>query len=313
VEILDLRHFGSSDLRPLLDEESHIWLKNLVWDYSSSAEMILRYVDSKILPGYAALERGRILGYCFFVYEGPKGVIGDIFVDPVLGSRRQAVEHQLLGHVADTLQESPGVNRVEAQLLLHPAGSASQPFLERGFRCYPRLFMRMPINDHAWSGKPLANEIEIRPWQEHDYQPAAAIITAAYRGHIDSEINDQYRSITGSLRFLNNIVRFPGCGYFDSGSSLVAYHKPTHSNVGIILCSRVKPDVAHITQVCLAPQFRNMGIGEHMIRESHDRLKQRGFTDVTLTVTEANAGAVALYERLGFSIERAFDAFVWEE
>jgi len=38
--------------------------------------MILRYVDSKILPGYAAVDRGRIFGYAFFVYEGNKGVIG---------------------------------------------------------------------------------------------------------------------------------------------------------------------------------------------------------------------------------------------
>ena len=36
-------------------------------------------------------------------------------------------------------------------------------------------------------------------------------------GHIDASINDQYRSLHGSLRFLHNIVRFPGCGVFDAG------------------------------------------------------------------------------------------------
>ena len=44
--------------------------------------MILRYVDAKILPGYAAVERGSIVGYSFFVYEGSKGVVGDLFVSP---------------------------------------------------------------------------------------------------------------------------------------------------------------------------------------------------------------------------------------
>jgi len=62
---------------------------------------------------------------------------------------------------------------------------------------------------------PLPPQFEIRPWSEQEYQSAAALITAAYRGHVDSEINDQYRTLTGSLRFLNNIVRFPGCGTFD--------------------------------------------------------------------------------------------------
>ncbi len=65
VEILDLRHFSSSDLRPLLEEEAQLWLKLLAWDYSGSTEMILRYIDARILPGYAALEKGRICGYSF--------------------------------------------------------------------------------------------------------------------------------------------------------------------------------------------------------------------------------------------------------
>jgi len=51
VEILDLRHFSSVDLRPLLDDETRAWGSLLSWDYNGSAEMILRYVDAKILPG----------------------------------------------------------------------------------------------------------------------------------------------------------------------------------------------------------------------------------------------------------------------
>src|SRR5260370_33743908 len=63
LEILDLRHFSSLDLRPLLDDETQLWSRLLSWDYTSSAEMILRYVDAKILPGYAAVDRGRVFGY----------------------------------------------------------------------------------------------------------------------------------------------------------------------------------------------------------------------------------------------------------
>ena len=78
AEILDLRHFSSSDLRALLEEESHQWSDLLRWDYQSSRDMILRYLDSRILPGYAAVRQGEVLGYCFFVYEGSKGVIGKL-------------------------------------------------------------------------------------------------------------------------------------------------------------------------------------------------------------------------------------------
>lgn len=312
VEILDLRHFSSLDLRPLLESESELWLENLSWDYSSSAEMILRYVDSKILPGYAAIDRGRVFGYCFFVYEGSKGVIGDLFVEGNGNSlRTQLIEHQLLNHVIETLQSSPGVHRVEAQLLLHPAGSAAGPFVDEGFARYQRLFMTLPL-DEPPPPRPLTPDMELRPWREQDYQAAAQLITTAYRGHVDSEINDQYRSLSGSLRFLNNIVRFPGCGIFDPGSSFLAYHRPSKTNIGMILTSRVKDDVGHVTQVCLLPTYRSHGIGEALIAATREELRRRKFRTLSLTVTEANNRAVGLYRRLGFTIEHVFDAFVWE-
>src|SRR6202044_702034 len=98
--------------------ETQLWARLLSWDYSGSAEMILRYVDAKILPGYAAIDRGRIFGYSFFVYEGSKGVVGDLYVaDGGRVSNAREVEVKLLTHVIETLQQSPGIHRVEAQLL----------------------------------------------------------------------------------------------------------------------------------------------------------------------------------------------------
>lgn len=315
VEILDLRHFSSADLRPLMEDEMRVWARLLSWDYSGSAEMILRYVDSKILPGYAAIERGRIFGYAFFVYEGNKGVIGDLFVAATNGARPtnpREVESRLLVHVIETLQQSPGIHRIEAQLLVHEAGQVSRPFVDQGFQRYPRLFMVQPLKSTKPGTVSIAKDIEIRRWSEQDYQPAAAVITAAYRGHVDSEINDQYRNLSGALRFLNNIVRFPGCGQFDAESSFVALHKGARNVVGVILCSRVRHDVGHVTQVCLLPEYRGQKIGEALLAQTAANLHKRGFSSLSLTVTEANNRAVDLYKRLGFDTKRIFDAFVWQ-
>jgi len=314
VEILDLRHFASQDLRPLLDREVECWEGLLGWDYRSSADMILRYVDAKILPGYAAVERGSIVGYSFFVYEGSKGVIGDLFVFPARPDARE-IEIRMLQHVIETLQESPGVHRVEAQLLTHSTGELAAPFLSTGFQRYRRLFLSLPLSgDGAPALPPLPPpaDIQIRRWTEQDYQPAASVITAAYRAHIDSEINDQYRTNAGSMRFLNNIVRFPGCGVFDNESSFVAIHKPSRSLIGLILCSRIRHDVGHVTQVCLLPEYRGLRLGEGLIAASHHALRSRNVTQLSLTVTEANRNAVSLYRRLGFEEKRVFDALVWE-
>lgn len=313
MEVLDLRHFSSVDLRPLLDDETQVWSRLLSWDYNGSADMILRYVDAKILPGYAAIDRGHIFGYAFFVYEGSKGVIGDLFV--ANGGRLpdpHEVESRLLVHVIETLQQSPGIHRVEAQLLLHETGIVAKPFVDQGFQRHARLFMVLPLQNASPQALASHPEIEIRRWSEQDYQPAAAIITSAYRGHIDSEINDQYRTLSGSLRFLNNIVRFPGCGVFDADASFVALHKRTKSLIGLILCSRVRNDVGHVTQICVLPEYRSQQIGKLLLATTAANLVQRKFSMLSLTVTEANKGAVELYLRLGFETKRVFDAFVWE-
>jgi GNAT superfamily N-acetyltransferase len=312
VEILDLRHFTSADLRPLLEQEIEQWGQSLAWDYRSSADMILRYVDAKILPGYAAVERGSLVGYGFFVYEGSKGVIGDLFV--VLSrTDARAVEIRLIEHVVETLQRSPGVHRVEAQLLAHTTGDLAEPFVTNGFHRHRRLFLCLDLAapSQMRPGRAL-NQIVIRRWTEADYQPAAGIITASYRAHIDSEINDQYRTAAGSLRFLNNIVRFPGCGVFDPEASFVAVHESTNALVGLILCSRVRDDVGHVTQVCLLPERRGEGIGESLLAHTCTVLRNRSFSMLTLTVTEANFRAVDLYRKIGFETRRVFDAFVWE-
>src|SRR6202050_1692907 len=179
MEILDLRHFSSADLRPLLEDEIAMWGRLLSWDYTTSAEMILRYMDAKILPGYAAIERGSIFGDSFFVYEQNKGVIGDLFVrNGARGGARDGaghevgqheVEEKLLTHVIETLQQSPGVHRVEAQLLAHETGSVSRPFLDQGFHRHHRLFMVLELGKIAAITPAAHPDIEIRPWTAGDY------------------------------------------------------------------------------------------------------------------------------------------------
>lgn len=313
MEILDLRHFTSADLRPLLEDEARVWAELLSWDYSGSAEMILRYMDAKFLPGYAAVSRGKVFGYSFFVYESNKGVIGDLFVsEGENGVSKPDVEQRLLTHVIETLQQSPGIQRIEAQLLAHETGAASQAFVQQGFNRHARLFMSLPLLGAVIDAKLIAADIEIRRWTEQDYQPSAQVITAAYKHHVDSEVNDQYRTLSGSLRFLNNIVRFPGCGTFDPESSFVAVNRRNRALVGMILCSRVRYDTGHVTQICILPEYRRLHLGKALLATTVKNLVQRKFTALSLTVTEANAPAVELYKRLGFETKRVFDAFVWE-
>ena len=322
-ELLDLRHFSAGSLRPLLEEESRIWSERLRWDYRGSADLLLQYLDSRVLPGYVAVDNGRIVGYVFCVYEGHKAVIGDVFA---LDSRDSATEirNELLVRLFEMLKNSPGVSRIESQLLLHPHGVHQRVFEDAGFEIHERIFMEWPLQTAAAAqgdaagfahgdGASLPPGLGLRRWAESDLGPAARLIAISYQGHLDSHINEQYRTAAGSQRFLHNIVRFPGCGYFDPESSFALVQPGSDDLAGLLLCSRVREDVGHVTQICVAPEYRGQGLGRLLMVECARALAKRNFTLLTLTVTASNRKAVSLYEWLGFRGTHRFDAMLWDE
>lgn len=314
LEILDLRHFSARQLRPLLESEAEVWQQRLRWNYRGSTELLLQYLDSRILPGFVALDRGRVCGFTFCVYEGNKAVVGDAYA--VAADQQQAlyITHILLQNLLDLLLHSPGINRVESQLLLYDAGSVDRSFREAGFSLYPRLFMEYNFEPSAATAASdainLPPGVEICRWSPDHYQAAAELIHEAYTGHIDARINDQYCSLHGSLRFLHNIVRFPGCGVFDATNSWILRDTGDGAIIGMVLCSHVADDVAHITQLCIAQSWRGNHLGRILLEHCMSELAQSRFKAITLTVTEANRQAVRLYEDLGFFTRHRFKAMV---
>lgn len=321
-DIRDLRLYTGRDLRELLAEEGRLWHERLRWDYSESIALLLGYLDSRILPGFVAVERttGAVHGYCFSVYETQKAVVGDVFA---IGEDARELEMSLLHHLLPMLQHTPGVDRVESQLLLE-SSDLQEPFQEHEFRAHARLFMEVDLPDLRElipEGSLVRRDDEVLPtlpqhlklvrWTAPCYQPAGDLIHRAYEAHGDSSINDQYRTVQGSLRFLHNIVRFPGCGVFDAENSFVVRDERSGQLEALALVSKVDVGVAHITQLCVSPRRRGYGMGKMLLRHVATQLAQKGTRAITLTVTEANTPAKTLYESLGFQTRLAFCANVW--
>jgi len=324
IEILDLRHFAATVLRPVLEAESALWLERLHWDYRASAKLLMQYIDSHMLPGYAALESGQVTGYAFCVYEESKAVVGDVFALPGLSPELAAqangpegpaheIERTLLRHLLETLLNSPQVDRVESQLLLHRSGSHTELFRKAGFRVFHRLFMVQQLEGRWSNPHPnLAAGLELRPWRDEDLNAAARLISEAYRSHPDSQINDQYHSVHGSLRFLHNIVRYAGCGTFSPMASQVIVDRGKSEIVALVLGSRVSPQSGHITQLCVHPAYRRQGIARTLMSVASAHFVRQGVSEISLTVTEANTDAVELYLSEGYESRHVFDAAVWE-
>lgn len=316
LEVLDLRHFSAAQLQPLLMEEADRWQRRLFWDYSGSTAVLLKYLDSRVLPGFVALRRGKVAGYAFAVFEAAKAVLGDVYAFGEGEGASNPVCETLLVHLLEMLQSAPGVDRIESQLLMFPTGALGEPFASRGFLPHPRLFMVADLangNSAPAVVNTLPGGIALEPWQPALYEPAAELIHLAYVGHVDSGINDQYRSVHGAQRFLHNIVRFPGCGIFDAESSWVLRNTRSRELLAMVLCSRVRQDSAHITQLCVSPALRGLGLGPALLRHCILGLEASGVKSLSLTVTESNDGARRLYELHGFQVAHRFDAMVWDQ
>jgi ribosomal protein S18 acetylase RimI-like enzyme len=309
-EIRDLRAFTAINLEPLLQEETRDWRELLDWDFTRSADLVRRFVDLRSLNGAVLVEGRSISGYCYYVYEEHKGLVGDIYLSRPFRTRDR--ELLLMKTVMQDMITAPFVTRIESQLMLSPMYPVrSLPYSEY-LRAFERNFMLCPIDPaRDLRQRNVSSLIRFDNWADYHQEAAAMLIEESYQGHVDSLINDQYRTVAGARRFLYNIVNYPGCGDFAPSASLVAISS-FGELAGLSLCSIVNDRTGHITQVCVAPAFRGTGLGYELMRRSLLRLAQIGCRRVSLTVTSSNREAIRLYENLGFRTIRQFHAYVWE-
>jgi len=310
-ELVDLRKLSSIHFENLLEAETLEWDQALDWDFKKSADLVRRFLDLRALSGCALIDAHQAVGYAYFVVEEHKGLIGDLYVVPE--NRCAEAENQLLYGALEGLITGSQVSRIEAQLMMIlPDPERVLPGVQF-LTTYERNFMLL---DFAAApllpDKPARRRVHIDKWSDHHHESAAQLIAGAYAGHIDSRINDQYRSVDGARRFLYNIVQYPGCGSFFRPASFVAFDLARGWMSGLSLTSLVGPQAGHITQICVAPEVRGTGVGYELLRRSLLTLQEHGCRKVSLTVTAANTEAVTLYERMGFHTIRKFWAYVWE-
>jgi ribosomal protein S18 acetylase RimI-like enzyme len=317
MSIVDLRQLNSRQITPLLSEEAQLWMDELRWDYRASLDLIKKFVDSKSLAGCAAMENGQPAGYAFYVIEEHKGLLGGLYVSPRY--EQLPLARQLLESTVETLRGIPRVERIEAQLV--PFGAQfDEALAQQGFHLYPRQFMLLDFS-HSNGDAPartsvaagsLRSGLVLESWDNRHFTPCARLIQLAYANHMDGDINDQYRSESGALKFLKNIIVLPGCGQFQPQASFVLRAPHSHELVGAVLTSAVAPGVGHTTQICVMPGYQKNGLGRRMIEAAVATLRARNFSALSLTVTSANLPAVHLYESIGFKAIKTFTAGVWQ-
>lgn len=311
ARVVELRHLRGGDLDALLEEETAAWHDTLDWDFRGSAALVHRFMEMQALNGYALLVNGFPAGYTYYVAEERKGLIGDLYV--MKDYLTPEHEQRLLTAVVQDLMKTPLIRRIESQLMMLRNGPKIALPEPKFLRTFVRNFMEIDAPSiERLPERQLSHPLWFDRWSERRQDEAATLISTAYHGHIDSEINDQYRSPAGARRFLMNIVQYPGCGSFFQPASFVGLEPGSGKLTGICLASLVQADVGHVTQVCVSKAARGTGAGYELIRKSLEALVRHGCRKVTLTVTGSNSEAIVLYERMGFRKTRNFTAYVWD-
>jgi len=309
MNIIDLRQATVRQIEPLLLEEANHWREELHWDYRSALELIKRFLEAHALSGCVALEGGAAVGYSFYVLEDHKGLIGGMYVSPQ--EDQGPIGKRLLEEMLYSMRALPQMSRIEAQLMPF-GGPVDEALRSQGFRLYTRQFMLLDLDKQAVRSGPAVNSgMRLERWNDRYFEPCAKLIYLAYANHIDGDINDQYRSRNGALKFLKNIILLPGCGQFQPSASFVLRHPGSDELVGAVLTSEVAEGVGHTTQICVQPGFQGHGLGRMLMETAADALRSLRFRELSLTVTAENRTAVRLYEQLGFQTIKSFTAGVW--
>ena len=308
-DVTELRKTPSKSLDALFKEEIQQWRDDLQWDYAPSVELIRKFIDSHALGGAVVTENGAPAGYGFYVLEDYKGLIGGLFVSQKHDQSR--ITQKLLSEMTNALRSVPRLQRMEAQLM--PFGTALDPsHLTEYFQIYSRKFMILSLDRANLKNKPLSSGLRLEPWTDRAFPSAARLIQLAYADHVDSQINDQYRTEAGGIKFLRNIVLLPGCGQFLPEASFLIRPPISDQPIGMVLTSTVAPGVGHTTQICIMPGHQGHSVGRQLMECSIHALQRRNFKSLSLTVTAQNTRAVELYEHLGFKTVKEFAAGVWE-
>lgn len=308
MNIIDLRQTTVRQIEPLLEEEARHWRDELHWDYRGALELIKRFLEAHALSGCVAFENGAAAGYCFYVLEDQKGLIGGLYVSAKFP--QEALGRKLLEEMLYSMRAIPHLTRIEAQLMPF-SGPVDRPLLDQGFHLYTRQFMLLDLQKMVDGKAGASGSMRLARWNDRYFDPCAKLIYLAYANHVDGEINDQYRSRSGALKFLKNIILLPGCGQFVPGASFVLHEPGSDDLVATVLTSEVSPGIGHTTQICVLPGFQGHGIGRMLMQTSVEALLSMKFRELTLTVTSENRTAVQLYEKLGFHTIKSFTAGVW--
>jgi len=246
------------------------------------------------------------LGLIVYLERASSGRLS--FVHLLSSSSEEGLAARLLGHVVGRLQAA-GFRHItsQANLVAHQE-AIHLAYVGLGFRAIGRMVMSV-----ALAGEPPARSsvsgYDLSAWDDRLLERVAQLFHDANRDTVDALIYPQFRTFEETEQMVQ-AVRDGGAGAFAEEASGIVLH-------GRVLCGAimlVRPELGQgfVVVVAIAPAHQGRGVGRALVSRTLASAWEAGIRTVELTVTGENRPAVALYQRLGFSLKRRMAAYVWE-
>jgi ribosomal protein S18 acetylase RimI-like enzyme len=138
-------------------------------------------------------------------------------------------------------------------------------------------------------------------WDESLLEAHAATKFRCFRGEIDANVFPCLGEVDGCQRLMNEIRNKEG---FLPGATWLATYRPYRNSrmeyVGTVQGVRESNGLGAIQNLGVVPRNRSVGLGSILMVRALAGFQKAGIRRVFLEVTSLNAGAIKLYERLGF-------------
>jgi GNAT superfamily N-acetyltransferase len=133
------------------------------------------------------------------------------------------------------------------------------------------------------------------PWEESLIDQHAEVKFLSFRDELDALVFPCLGDRYGCQRLMREIRRKPG--FLPGATWLIACPEGFCATIQGVVDRGL---VGSIQNVGVVPEYRGLGLGRALVRQSLGGFRQAGIQRVCLEVTAENASAVRMYRELGF-------------
>ncbi len=174
-----------------------------------------------------------------------------------------------------------------------------------GLTYFKRYRMEIDLVGRNFDSGALPAGYRLVAWDESVIDSHAEAKYLSFRSEIDANVFPCLGELAGCHRLMHEIRHKEG--FLPGATWLAAYQSGPRASLefcGTIQGIRDQSQMGAVQNLGVTPEHRSMGLGTILLRKALEGFQQAGLARAFLEVTAQNAGAIDLYQRIGFARSR---------